>query len=88
MNIRALTLLFLFCVIQTIANDCTANELDSAPYIFDDTSLERMEKTANTVTIYRDTYGVPHVFGKTDASTVFGFMYARAEDRFFRFEPY
>src|SRR5262245_32899258 len=28
---------------------------------------------ARDVTIYRDTYGVPHVFGRTDASTAFGF---------------
>jgi len=38
------------------------------------------------VTIYRDTYGVPHVFGSTDASTVFGFAYAQAEDNFWRVE--
>jgi len=38
------------------------------------------------VTIYRDTYGVPHVFGRTDASTVFGFAYAQAEDNFWRVE--
>lgn len=41
---------------------------------------------ARDVTIYRDTYGVPHVFGKTDASTVFGFAYAQAEDNFWRVE--
>ncbi len=41
---------------------------------------------ARDVTIYRDTYGVPHVFGKTDASTVFGFAYAQAEDNFWRLE--
>src|SRR5678815_3713156 len=41
---------------------------------------------ARTVTIYRDTYGVPHVFGRTDASTVFGFAYAQAEDNFWRVE--
>ena len=45
-----------------------------------------MERLARTVTIYRDTYGVPHVFGKTDASTVFGFAYAQAEDNFWRVE--
>ena len=44
------------------------------------------EKLARTVTIYRDTYGVPHVFGRTDASTVFGFAYAQAEDNFWRVE--
>lgn len=41
---------------------------------------------AKHVTIYRDTYGVPHVFGRTDASTVFGFAYAQAEDNFWRVE--
>src|SRR5215470_12326945 len=41
---------------------------------------------ARNVTIYRDTYGVPHIFGRTDASTVFGFAYAQAEDNFWRVE--
>ena len=41
---------------------------------------------AREVTIYRDVYGVPHVFGRTDASTVFGFAYAQAEDNFWRIE--
>jgi penicillin amidase len=41
---------------------------------------------AREVTIYRDRYGVPHVYGKTDAAAVFGFAYAQAEDNFFRIE--
>jgi penicillin amidase len=41
---------------------------------------------ARLVTIYRDVYGVPHVFGRTDASTAFGFAYAQAEDNFWRIE--
>ncbi len=32
------------------------------------------------VVIHRDTWGVPHVFGRTDADTAFGFAYAQAED--------
>ncbi len=40
----------------------------------------------NQVTIYRDTYGIPHVFGETDAATMFGFAYAQAEDHFWRLE--
>jgi len=44
------------------------------------------QRLAQLVTIYRDTYGVPHVFGRTDASTVFGFAYAQAEDNFWRVE--
>ena len=38
------------------------------------------------VTIYRDTYGIPHVFGETDAATMFGFAYAQAEDNFWSVE--
>ncbi|WP_296622198.1 penicillin acylase family protein [Marivirga sp.] len=44
------------------------------------------EKLANEVTIYRDIYGIPHVKGKTDESTIFGFAYARAEDQFHKIE--
>jgi acyl-homoserine-lactone acylase len=44
------------------------------------------EKLASEVTIYRDTYGIPHVYGPTDESVVFGFAYARAEDRFEKLE--
>ncbi|HKA58664.1 MAG TPA: penicillin acylase family protein [Gemmatimonadales bacterium] len=36
--------------------------------------------------IYRDTYGIPHVFGETDAATMFGFAYVQAEDNFWRLE--
>jgi acyl-homoserine-lactone acylase len=44
------------------------------------------DNLAARVTIYRDTYGIPHVFGETDASTMFGFAYAQAEDNFWRIE--
>src|SRR5215510_4612286 len=41
---------------------------------------------ARQVTIYRDTYGVPHIYAPTDAACVFGLMYAQAEDNFWRLE--
>ena len=41
---------------------------------------------ASQVTIYRDKFGVPHVFGRTDAAAAFGFGYAQAEDNFPRLE--
>lgn len=44
------------------------------------------ETLAASVTIYRDTYGVPHIYGRTDASVVFGLMYAQAEDNFWQLE--
>src|SRR5436305_11433147 len=45
-----------------------------------------VERLAHQVTIYRDSYGVPHVYGPTDASCVFGFAYAQAEDNFWQVE--
>lgn len=47
---------------------------DPAPYI------EVAKKY--DVRILRDTWGVPHIFGKTDPDTVFGLAYAQAEDDF------
>lgn len=47
---------------------------------------DRLEARAQRVTIYRDSFGVPHVYGETDADCVFGFMFARAEDEFARIE--
>jgi penicillin amidase len=41
---------------------------------------------ARQVTIYRDTYGVPHIYAPTDAACVFGLMYAQAEDNFWQLE--
>jgi acyl-homoserine lactone acylase PvdQ len=38
------------------------------------------------VTIIRDEWGIPHIYGKTDADAVFGLMYALAEDDFNRVE--
>ena len=44
------------------------------------------EKQAQNVTIIRDTWGIAHVYGKTDADAVFGVIYAQAEDDFNRVE--
>lgn len=44
------------------------------------------EAQANNITIIRDNYGVPHIYGKTDADAVFGLLYAQCEDDFRRVE--
>lgn len=44
------------------------------------------KKQANQVTIIRDNWGIPHVYGKTDADAVFGLLYAQCEDDFSRVE--
>lgn len=41
---------------------------------------------ARSVTIIRDNHGVPHIYGPTDASVVFGHAYAQAEDNFEQIE--
>src|SRR5262245_12757459 len=43
-------------------------------------------REAQNVTIIRDNWGIPHVYGKTDADAVFGVIYAQAEDDFNRVE--
>ncbi|MFC3457469.1 penicillin acylase family protein [Massilia haematophila] len=48
--------------------------------------LARWQQTAQRVTIMRDKWGIPHVFGKSDADAVFGMIYAQAEDDFNRVE--
>lgn len=46
----------------------------------------RLQTRAANVKIIRDDYGVPHIYGKTDADTVFGLLFAQAEDDFNRVE--
>ncbi|MCB0566736.1 MAG: penicillin acylase family protein, partial [Phaeodactylibacter sp.] len=50
------------------------------------TELARWEQQAANITIIRDNFGVPHVYGKTDADAVFGLLYAQCEDDFQRVE--
>ena len=53
-----------------------------------DADRRRMEALARAVTIYRDTWGVPHIVGATDESAMFGAAYARAEDQLPEDEPF
>src|SRR5215216_6697687 len=48
--------------------------------------VKNWERQAKNVTIIRDNWGIPHIFGKTDADAVFGMIYAQAEDDFNRIE--
>jgi penicillin amidase len=66
----------LFAIILCVNNAC--NNIDS--------TSSTAEELAKEVTIFRDIYGIPHVKGETDESTIFGFAYARAEDRFEKIE--
>src|SRR6186713_3509789 len=53
---------------------------------FSQTEISRWKKQAKNVSIIRDNWGIPHIYGKTDADAVFGLLYAQCEDDFKRIE--
>jgi acyl-homoserine-lactone acylase len=48
--------------------------------------FRRWRERSIQVKIYRDQWGIAHVYGKTDADAVFGMVYAQCEDDFNRVE--
>jgi len=73
---KKLWILLPIAVMACSSADSTASREDVA----------RWEARAENVTIIRDDWGIPHVYGKTDADAVFGVVYAQAEDDFNRIE--
>ncbi len=53
---------------------------------FTNTEINRWQQQAQNVHIIRDNWGIPHIYGKTDADAVFGLLYAQCEDDFKRVE--
>ena len=53
---------------------------------FSSQEIARYKTQAQHVTIIRDNWGVPHIYGKTDADAVFGLLYAKCEENFPRVE--
>ncbi len=53
---------------------------------FSANEISRWDAQTKQVTIIRDIYGVPHIYGKTDADAVFGLMYTQCEENFERLE--
>ena len=72
--------IFLFPVLLLFC--CTPKQNNDK---IDRNTLSLAEK-AQRVTILRDNFGVPHIYGKTDADAVFGLLYAQCEDDFNRVE--
>ncbi|MSR12396.1 MAG: acylase [Gammaproteobacteria bacterium] len=48
--------------------------------------IARWEQQAKNVEILRDQWGIAHIYGNSDADTVFGTLFAQAEDDFNRVE--
>src|SRR5437762_4191714 len=49
---------------------------------FTQQEIVRYKAEAQRVTIIRDNWGTPHIYGKTDADAVFGLLYAQCEENF------
>jgi acyl-homoserine lactone acylase PvdQ len=79
-NLTRYRYLALLAALLSIAACSRAPQLETNP------ELERLAARAADVTIIRDDFGVPHIYGKTDADAVFGLLYAQAEDDFNRVE--
>ena len=73
-NYLSLGLLLLSLSFQAIAQKTAEKEIN------------RLQKLSKQVTIIRDNWGIPHIYGKTDADAVFGLLYAQCEDDFKRVE--
>ncbi|MFL5529740.1 MAG: penicillin acylase family protein, partial [Gemmatimonadaceae bacterium] len=79
--IKPLGKLVLLC--GAIASTASAQSPSPSPSPAD---IARWSREAQSVTITRDDWGIPHVSGKTDTDAVFGVLYAQAEDDFNRVE--
>jgi acyl-homoserine lactone acylase PvdQ len=53
---------------------------------FSQAEVSKWQNQSQQVSIIRDNWGVPHIYGKTDADAVFGLLYAQCEDGFNRVE--
>ncbi|MEL7221091.1 MAG: penicillin acylase family protein, partial [Bacteroidota bacterium] len=60
--------------------------ISSYAQTFTDAEIKAWEERASRVEIIRDNWGIPHVYGPTDADAVFGMLYAQCEDDFPRVE--
>ncbi|RYY21075.1 MAG: acylase [Cytophagaceae bacterium] len=65
---------------------CSLSALAAHAQAFTPTEIARWRQQAQQVRIVRDTWGIPHVSGTTDADAVFGLLYAQCEDDFARVE--
>lgn len=59
---------------------------DTAASQPDPVEFARWQQQAANVEIVRDKWGIAHIYGKSDADTVFGALYVQAEDDFNRVE--
>ncbi len=70
-----------FLLIVLLAS-CSTQESNDKELI----EKERWTQYSSNIEIIRDDFGIPHIYGKTDADVVFGLLYTQCEDDFYRLE--
>ena len=89
-RIALLHYLFFVCICVFAPNQTNAEKPD--PAVPQTSALIQLEeqaicdRLADQVMVHRDEWGVAHLFGETDESTLFGAGYAQAEDYFWQLE--
>jgi len=85
-HFTALFVILLLCGCDSPPTGATAPPTDGVSASALAADLQRQQQRASNVTIIRDDFGVPHIYGKSDADAVFGLLYAQSEDDFPRVE--
>lgn len=78
MSMKFSPIKYLLVVFLVFNNSCKTAQGQS--------EIDRWKEQAENITIIRDDFGVPHIYGKTDGDAVFGLLYAQCEDDFNRVE--
>ena len=73
---------FILIATSFLIISCSTSEMNISSLNED----ERWNHRAENTEIIRDDFGIPHIYGKTDADAVFGMLYAQCEDDFNRVE--
>ena len=80
------------CIVLTLTllvNSCNVLEykkvvqIDSPSFTAPEREKIKSIIRDNSCVVIRDNWGVPHIYGKTDADAAFGLAYANAQDDFF-----
>lgn len=75
----------LFTACAPAVEEVSRNPISIAP-VANAEEISRWQQQAANIEILRDKWGIAHIYGKSDADTVFGTLYAQAEDDFNRVE--
>ncbi|MBO0932298.1 penicillin acylase family protein [Fibrella aquatilis] len=83
---RSLGFVLLFNLLFLVPTLAQVAAKTAVAQAFSQKDVARWQQRARQVTITRDTWGVPHIYGKTDADVVFGLLFTQCEDDFGRVE--